>query len=96
MSLLSGAWLLVALPAASSAVLFVGGRRTDRWGHLLAVAAVAMASIEEWSAAVTATSSPAEMLVVPAASVSMIVASIVLSISLKLSAPVALAAKNFG
>ena len=37
---MSTAWLLVALPAVSSAVLFVGGRRTDRWGHLLGVAAV--------------------------------------------------------
>jgi len=31
----SGAWLLVAVPLASSAVLLLGGRRTDRWGHLL-------------------------------------------------------------
>jgi NADH-quinone oxidoreductase subunit L len=31
----SGAWLLVALPLASAAVLLLGGRRTDRWGHLL-------------------------------------------------------------
>jgi len=28
-------WLLVAIPLASAAVLLVGGRRTDRWGHLL-------------------------------------------------------------
>jgi NADH-quinone oxidoreductase subunit L len=31
----SGAWLLVAVPLASSAVLLLGGRRADRWGHLL-------------------------------------------------------------
>ncbi len=31
----SGAWLLVAVPLASSAVLLFGGRRADRWGHLL-------------------------------------------------------------
>ena len=31
-------WLLIALPLASAAVLLVGGRRTDRWGHLLGVA----------------------------------------------------------
>jgi len=31
----SGAWLLVAVPLASAAVLLLGGRRTDRWGHLL-------------------------------------------------------------
>ena len=31
----SGAWLLIALPLISSAILLVGGRRTDKWGHLL-------------------------------------------------------------
>jgi NADH-quinone oxidoreductase subunit L len=31
----SAAWLLVVLPALSAAVLLLGGRRTDRWGHLL-------------------------------------------------------------
>ena len=31
----SGAWLLVVLPVLSAAVLLLGGRRTDRWGHLL-------------------------------------------------------------
>jgi NADH-quinone oxidoreductase subunit L len=34
----SGAWLLVALPLLSAAVLLLGGRRTDRWGHLLGAA----------------------------------------------------------
>ncbi|HEU0133039.1 MAG TPA: NADH-quinone oxidoreductase subunit L [Mycobacteriales bacterium] len=29
-------WLLVALPLAGAAVLLLGGRRTDHWGHLLA------------------------------------------------------------
>lgn len=33
------AWLLVALPLAGAAVLLLGGRRTDKWGHLLGVAA---------------------------------------------------------
>jgi NADH-quinone oxidoreductase subunit L len=28
-------WLLIALPLASSAILLVGGRRTNSWGHLL-------------------------------------------------------------
>src|SRR3954447_827129 len=28
-------WLLVALPAASAAILLLGGRRTNGWGHLL-------------------------------------------------------------
>jgi NADH-quinone oxidoreductase subunit L len=31
-------WLLVALPLASAAVLLLGGRRTDKWGHLLGTA----------------------------------------------------------
>src|ERR687896_1486866 len=31
-------WLLIALPLASAAVLLVGGRRTDKWGHLLGCA----------------------------------------------------------
>jgi NADH-quinone oxidoreductase subunit L len=34
----SGVWLLVALPALSAAVLLIGGRRTNRWGHLLGAA----------------------------------------------------------
>src|SRR5919109_5308025 len=34
----AAAWLLIALPLAGAAVLLVGGRRTDRWGHLLGVA----------------------------------------------------------
>ena len=32
------AWLLVALPLLGAAVLLLGGRRTDRWGHLLGTA----------------------------------------------------------
>ncbi len=31
-------WLVVALPAAGALVLLLGGRRTDRWGHLLGCA----------------------------------------------------------
>ena len=34
-------WLIIALPALGAAVLLLGGRRTDRWGHLLGVATVA-------------------------------------------------------
>jgi len=34
------AWLLVALPALGALVLFVAGRRADRWGHWLGVATV--------------------------------------------------------
>ena len=33
------AWLVVAFPLFGAAVLLIGGRRTDRWGHLLGVAA---------------------------------------------------------
>ena len=32
-------WLLVVIPLASAAILLLGGRRTNRWGHLLGVAA---------------------------------------------------------
>src|SRR5690348_12186949 len=32
-------WLLVVIPLASAAALLLGGRRTNRWGHLLGVAA---------------------------------------------------------
>jgi NADH-quinone oxidoreductase subunit L len=31
-------WVIVALPLLGAAVLLFGGRRTDRWGHLLATA----------------------------------------------------------
>ncbi len=37
------AWLLVALPAFGGLVLLIGGRRTDRWGHLLGCATVVAA-----------------------------------------------------
>ncbi len=35
----SATWLLVAIPLFSAAILLVGGRRTDKWGHYLGVAA---------------------------------------------------------
>ncbi|RNM16658.1 NADH-quinone oxidoreductase subunit L [Nocardioides pocheonensis] len=35
-------WLVVALPALGAAVLLLGGRRTDRWGHWLGVGTVAV------------------------------------------------------
>ncbi len=28
-------WLIIALPLAGAAILLLGGRRTDRWGHVL-------------------------------------------------------------
>jgi len=34
----AAAWLLIALPLAGAAILLLGGRRTDRWGHLLGTA----------------------------------------------------------
>lgn len=34
------AWLLIALPAFGAAVLLIGGRRTNEWGHLLGCATV--------------------------------------------------------
>ncbi|OJF12435.1 NADH-quinone oxidoreductase subunit L [Couchioplanes caeruleus] len=39
--LLSGIWLLVAIPLASAAVLLLLGRKADKWGHWLGVLAVA-------------------------------------------------------
>jgi NADH-quinone oxidoreductase subunit L len=44
-ALLSASWLLIALPLAGAAVLLLGGRRTDRWGHLLATGTVAAAFV---------------------------------------------------
>ena len=43
--LISVAWLLIALPLAGAAVLLLGGRRTDRWGHLLGVATVGLSFV---------------------------------------------------
>ena len=37
--IISLAWLMIAIPAVSSALLLVCGRRSDRWGHLLATLA---------------------------------------------------------
>ncbi len=33
--LFSYAWLLVAIPALSAAILLLGGRALDAWGHLV-------------------------------------------------------------
>ena len=43
--LLSSVWLLVAIPLLSAAVLLLLGRRADRWGHWLGVAAVGAAFV---------------------------------------------------
>ena len=36
------AWLLIAVPAASAAILLLAGRASDRWGHLLGLLAAAV------------------------------------------------------
>jgi NADH-quinone oxidoreductase subunit L len=38
-------WLIIALPALGAAVLLLGGRRTDPWGHLLGVATVSVSFV---------------------------------------------------
>src|SRR6478672_1266801 len=43
--MLTYSWLLIALPLAGAAVLLLGGRRTDRWGHLLGTATVVAAFV---------------------------------------------------
>src|SRR5690348_16565485 len=37
---LGSMWLIIAIPLASAAVLLLLGKRADKWGHLLGVAAV--------------------------------------------------------
>ena len=34
----AASWLLLAFPLVGAVVLLLGGRRTNRWGHLLGVA----------------------------------------------------------
>ncbi|PRY52082.1 NADH dehydrogenase subunit L [Geodermatophilus tzadiensis] len=43
--LLSASWLVIALPLLGAAVLLLGGRRTDRFGHLLGTATVVAAFV---------------------------------------------------
>jgi NADH-quinone oxidoreductase subunit L len=38
-------WLMLALPLAGAGVLLVGGRRTDKWGHLLATGLAALSFV---------------------------------------------------
>ncbi|MDQ6641234.1 MAG: NADH-quinone oxidoreductase subunit L [Actinomycetota bacterium] len=38
-------WLVIALPALGAVVLLVGGRMTDRWGHLLGCATVLLSFV---------------------------------------------------
>ncbi|GAB3211433.1 NADH-quinone oxidoreductase subunit L [Marinactinospora thermotolerans] len=37
-AILANAWLLIAFPLAGAAILLLGGRRTNGWGHWLAIA----------------------------------------------------------
>src|SRR4051795_7261870 len=43
--LFAASWLLIALPLAGAGALLLGGRRTDRWGHLLGCATVVAAFV---------------------------------------------------
>src|ERR687889_1968568 len=43
--LIAASWLLIALPLAGAAALLLGGRRTDRWGHLLGTGTVVAAFV---------------------------------------------------
>jgi NADH-quinone oxidoreductase subunit L len=38
-------WLIIALPALGAAVMLLGGRRTDRFGHVLGVATVGLSFV---------------------------------------------------
>ena len=38
----SAAWLLIAIPAISAAILLLAGRAADKWGHLLGAAVPAV------------------------------------------------------
>src|SRR5262245_15858218 len=42
---LSSFWLLVAIPAASAAILLLAGRWADRWGHVLGCASVGVSFV---------------------------------------------------
>ena len=53
-------WLLVALPLAGAAVLLLGGRRTDAWGHLLATGVSAATFVLAVASFLRLTSLPAD------------------------------------
>ena len=54
------AWVLVALPALGALVLFLGGRRTDRFGHVVGVATVVLSFVYGAVLFVQALALPAE------------------------------------
>ncbi|HVE63086.1 MAG TPA: NADH-quinone oxidoreductase subunit L [Mycobacteriales bacterium] len=53
-------WVLVALPLAGAALLLLGGRRTDPWGHLLATGVSAATFVLAVSSFLRLTSLPGE------------------------------------
>jgi NADH-quinone oxidoreductase subunit L len=60
MTIFSLIWLLVALPLAGAAVLLLGGRRTDKWGHLLGCATVIAAFALGFAMFITMLGKPAD------------------------------------
>ncbi len=56
----SAAWIIIALPALGALVLFLGGRRTDRFGHLIGVATVVLSFVYGAVLFVGALAQPAE------------------------------------
>jgi NADH-quinone oxidoreductase subunit L len=43
--MIATSWLLVVFPALGALILLLGGKRTDRWGHLLGCATVALSFV---------------------------------------------------
>jgi NADH-quinone oxidoreductase subunit L len=56
----SAAWLLIALPALGALVLFLAGRRADRWGHWVGVGSVVAAFLVGLAVFVDTVGLPAE------------------------------------
>jgi NADH-quinone oxidoreductase subunit L len=56
----SAAWLLIALPALGALVLFLAGRRADRWGHWVGVGTVVAAFLVGLAVFVNTVGLPAE------------------------------------
>jgi NADH-quinone oxidoreductase subunit L len=56
----SAAWLLIALPALGALVLFLAGRRADRWGHWVGVGTVVAAFLVGLAVFVDTVGLPAE------------------------------------
>ena len=56
----SAAWLLIALPAFGALVLFLAGRRADRWGHWVGVGSVVAAFLVGLAVFVDTVGLPAE------------------------------------